>query len=173
MIALDLLKAGVVFLLAVLVQIAFVDRIELAEGHPNIVLVTLVCVALLRGPTFGAAGGFFAGLVLDTAAFEIVGLSSFLLVLAGYWTGKLGLVVRPGLSQIPFLATIAATVGVGVTALLVNFLLGTPVGLGRLLTASLLPELALNLLLVYPTHALLERAFPPSRVTARAVSVLG
>jgi len=37
------------------------------RGVPDLLLVTLVAVALLRGALLGAVGGFFAGLLVDTA----------------------------------------------------------------------------------------------------------
>src|SRR3990170_2004710 len=87
---LDVVKAAVLLFLAAVVQVTFVNSFELAEGHADIVLLALVGLALLRGPVFGAAAGFFAGLVLDTGTFGTLGLSSLLLTLAGYAAGRLG-----------------------------------------------------------------------------------
>jgi rod shape-determining protein MreD len=60
----DALKAAGLLLAAALVQVSIAEWIEVGEGHPDVVLVTLVAVALLRGPVFGAVCGFAAGLVL-------------------------------------------------------------------------------------------------------------
>lgn len=75
MTAIDVAKAGGLLLLAVLVQVSIVSWIEVAEGHANIVLVLVVALALLRGPVFGATAGFCAGLALDMATFEALGLT--------------------------------------------------------------------------------------------------
>mgnify|MGYP003290398175 CR=1 FL=1 len=63
----DAVKAGALLLFAALVQVSIASTIEVAEGHPNLVLVLVVALALLRGPIFGACAGFWAGLVLDVA----------------------------------------------------------------------------------------------------------
>jgi rod shape-determining protein MreD len=64
----DALKATGLVLLAAIVQVSLAEWIEIGEAHPDVVLVTLVAVSLLRGPTYGAVLGFLAGLVLDTAS---------------------------------------------------------------------------------------------------------
>ena len=88
--ALDPLKAGGLVLLAALVQISLAEWIEIGEAHPDVVLVTLVAVSLLRGPMYGSVLGFLAGLVLDTASFGTFGLTSLLLTVIGYATGRSG-----------------------------------------------------------------------------------
>ena len=59
-------------------------------GTADIVLVALVSIALLRGSVFGAAAGFGAGLLLDTANLGTLGFTSLLLTLAGFWIGRYG-----------------------------------------------------------------------------------
>ena len=61
----DALKAGALILFAALVQVSIASTIEVAEGQPDVVLVLVISIALLRGPVFGAVVGFWAGLVLD------------------------------------------------------------------------------------------------------------
>ena len=79
MTGIEALKAGGLILFATLVQVSIAEWIEVGEGHPSVVLVTLVAVSLLRGPVFGAVAGFAAGLVLDTASFGTFGMTSLLL----------------------------------------------------------------------------------------------
>ena len=86
----DAVKAGVLLLFAALVQVSIASTIEVAEGHPNLVLVLVVALALLRGPIFGACAGFWAGLVLDVASLGTLGLTSLLLTLAGHFSGRFG-----------------------------------------------------------------------------------
>ena len=43
------------------------SRVTSLGGTPDLLLVTLVCVALLRGPIVGAVAGFCGGLLVDTA----------------------------------------------------------------------------------------------------------
>ena len=89
----DAVKAGALLVFAALVQVSIASAIEVAEGHPDVVLVLVIGIALLRGPVFGAVAGFWAGLVLDVVSLETLGLTSLLLTLAGYFAGRLGDVV--------------------------------------------------------------------------------
>jgi rod shape-determining protein MreD len=158
---LDAVKAGVVLLLAVLVQVSIAGWIEVAEGHPDVVLVVLVAVALLRGPIFGATAGFWAGLVLDTASLETFGLTSLLLTIAGYWAGRFGDVTTRASAHPPLLAVGLATVGVALGSAVLHFMLGESISAGYFFAGVLLPTLALNMLLAYPLYGLCARLFPP------------
>ena len=71
----DAAKALGLLVLLVLLQVTIVTPIEVASGHPDLVLVFLVSLALLRGPMLGAVAGFWAGLLLDSAALAPPGVS--------------------------------------------------------------------------------------------------
>ena len=86
----DSLKAaGLVFLAAIL-QASVFSSVTILNGTPDLLLVTIICVALLRGPIIGAAAGFWGGLLLDVANLATLGVTSLLLLVAGYWTGRYG-----------------------------------------------------------------------------------
>ena len=68
---------------AVLVQVSLASAYAPLGGSADVVLVVLLAVALLRGSIFGAAAGFGAGLLLDTANLGMLGFTSLLLTLAG------------------------------------------------------------------------------------------
>jgi rod shape-determining protein MreD len=160
--ALDVLKVGLLLLFAGLVQVTIATPIEVASGHPDLLLVLVTALALLRGPLLGAVAGFWAGLVIDIAALQALGLSSLVLTFVGYWTGRFGEVTTRSSPYPPLvgvaLATVALTIGSG----LVNFMLGQGAGAGELLVQVLLPTLALNVLLAYPLYQLTQRLFPSS-----------
>jgi hypothetical protein len=61
----DAIKAGALMVVAALVQVSLASTIEVAEGHPDVVLVLVIGIALLRGPLFGAVVG--AGIGYFTA----------------------------------------------------------------------------------------------------------
>src|ERR671936_1494523 len=86
----DIAKGAALLFVAAIVQVTLLSQIDVFHGAPDLVLVTLVAVALLRGSIFGAVAGFGAGLVVDTASLETLGLTSLLLTLAGYWIGRYG-----------------------------------------------------------------------------------
>lgn len=157
----EALKAGGLLTFAALVQISIAEWIEVGEGHPDVVLVTLVAVALLRGPVFGAVSGFWVGLVLDTASFGTVGLTSLLLTIAGYWTGRFGEVTTRASAHPLLIAVALGTVGVALGSAVLHFMLGLTVPASYLFLGVLLPTLALNMLIAYPLYGLCARIFPP------------
>lgn len=161
----DAAKAAVLLLLLAIAQVTILNPLELVDGPPDVLLLALVAVALLRGPVLGAAAGFWAGLVLDTATLGTLGLSSLLLTLVGYWLGRYGEGTSVRHSQLPriLIATAIATVGFAVAAIVVHFMLGTSVPLGPLLSRVVLPQLGLNVLLAYPVFLLVRRIFPVAR----------
>jgi rod shape-determining protein MreD len=91
----DAAKLALLLFVAVLAQVAVFTPMELGSGHPDIVLVTLLVTALLRGSIFGAVGGFWAGFLVDVATLGTLGFTSLLLTLAGYWIGRYGETPEP------------------------------------------------------------------------------
>jgi rod shape-determining protein MreD len=166
----DVVKAGVVLLLAALVQVSIASTIEVAEGHPDVVLVLLVCMALLHGPLFGALAGFWAGLALDVVSLETLGLTSLLLTLAGYFAGRFGDVTTRASAHPPVVAVILATIGVAFGSAVLHFMLGSSLAAGHFFLAVLLPTLALNTLLAYPLYRLAGRLFRPAVAPRREVT---
>ena len=159
-------------LVAGLLQVTIVSSIEVGSGHPDLVLVVLVSIALLRGPVLGATAGFWAGLVVDFAALAAIGLTSLLLTLVGYGAGRFGEMTSRSSAHAPLVAVAAATVAATLGSGLLHFMLGQTAPAGQLLVGVLLPALALNVLLVYPVHRLNRRLFArPAREAREAVLV--
>jgi rod shape-determining protein MreD len=159
-VTLDALKAGALLVLAALVQVSITSSIEVASGSPDLLLVLVIAIALLRGPGFGAAAGFWAGLVLDIVSFQTLGLTSLLLTLAGYFAGRLGEVTKKSSAHPALLAVTVGTIGVGLGSAVLHFMLGETVAPSEFFAGMLLPTLALNLLLAYPLYGLCRRIFP-------------
>jgi rod shape-determining protein MreD len=155
----DAAKAIGLLLLAALLQVTIVTPFEVASGHPDLVLVLLVAVALLRGPLLGAVSGFWAGLVLDVVALQTLGLSSLLLTLTGYWAGRFGEATSRRSPHPPLVAVALATIVVVIGSAVIHFMLGDEVPASHVLGPVLLPSLALNLLLAYPLYRLARRLF--------------
>jgi rod shape-determining protein MreD len=157
---LDAGKAATLLLVAVVVQVSLVTPIEVVDGHPDLVLVLVTAIALLRGPMLGAVAGFWAGLLLDVAAFGSLGLSSLLLTLGGYWAGRFGEATTRSSPYPPLLAVALGTIWLAVGSAVLHFMLGESVPAGALFGEVLLPTLALNVLVAYPLYRLAVRIFP-------------
>jgi rod shape-determining protein MreD len=161
----DVLKAGVVFFAAVVLQSAVLSGIEPGGGSADLVLVTLTAVALLRGSIFGAAAGFYAGFLVDAANLQTLGTSSLLLTLAGYWIGRYGETTGRDGAHAPLLAIAIVTVLYSLGDLGMHYLLGDPVSVRAGLIDALPAQIVLNLALTIPVYALCRRIFtrPGSR----------
>jgi rod shape-determining protein MreD len=73
--------------LAVVLQSAVVPRLPLPGGAPDLVLVLVIAVGLLRGPAEGMLTGFAAGLLVDALAVQALGSAALVLVVTGCLAG--------------------------------------------------------------------------------------
>jgi rod shape-determining protein MreD len=156
----DALKAAALLFVAAILQVSIFSQVHVLRGVPDVLLVTLVAVALLRGSVFGAVGGFFAGLIVDTATLGTLGLTSLVLTIAGYWIGRYGETTGRDRAHAPFLSVAVVTVLYSFGLLVMHFVLGDRAPAGAVMR-GLLPTLAMNLLLTAPVYALARRLLRP------------
>ncbi len=157
----DVLKTGIAFFVAVIVQATIVSSVAPGGGTADLVLVTLAAVALLRGAAFGAIAGFYAGFLLDTANLGTLGVSSLLLTLAGYWIGRYGETTGRDRAHAPLVSIAVVTVLYVFGALALHAMLGESVSVQAGLRA-LPAQILLNLALTVPIYALVCRLFAPA-----------
>jgi rod shape-determining protein MreD len=150
-------KAAALVFVAAILQVTIFSQIDILGGYPDVVLLTLVGIALLRGSIYGAAAGFFAGLIVDTANLATLGVTSLLLTIAGYWIGRYGETAGRDRAHAPFVSVAVATILVQFGALILHYLLSDTVSARRALLEALPPKVALNLLLTLPVYALTRR----------------
>jgi rod shape-determining protein MreD len=172
-IAIDAAKAAALVFVAAVFQVSVLNSTSIFGGSPDLVLVTLVAVALLHGAVFGAGAGFFAGLVIDTATLTTLGFTSLLLTLAGYWTGRYGETTGRDRAHAPLVSVAAITFLYAVAALALRFVLGEDAPAGAVFDA-LLPTMLWNVLLAVPVYALCGRVLGSSEpARAQEVRLLG
>jgi rod shape-determining protein MreD len=169
--AADTAKAAALLFFSVVVQLAIMAQVTILGGHPNLLLVALVCVALLRGALFGAVAGFAAGLLADTGVFGTLGFTALLLTLAGYWTGRYGETTGRDRAHAPLVSIAAITFLYQVAALVLRFMLGQNAP-GGAVFEGLFPTILLNLILTVPVYALVRRLLPPREWAPREVRLL-
>jgi rod shape-determining protein MreD len=159
-------KAAALVFVGAILEVSVFSDVKILGGVPDLLLVTVVAVALLRGAVTGACAGFFAGLVVDTATLETLGLSSLLLTLIGYWVGRYGETTGRDRTHAPFVSVAAVTFLFALGGLALRFVLGEPAPARVVLLDSLFQGIALNLLLTVPVYAVVRRLLPPRlRVT--------
>lgn len=145
------LRVAPLVLVAAVVQVSAVTGSSIMSVELDVLLVTIVAIALLTGSVPGAIAGFFGGLAVDVMTLDTLGFTSLLLILAGYWAGRYGETTGRGRAYAVSLAAFAITLLVGVAALVLHYLLGDTVSASSALT-PLLPSAIAAALLVIPVH---------------------
>jgi rod shape-determining protein MreD len=158
--ALEALKVAVLLFVAAIAQVSIFAQAHVVHAVPDLLLVTLVAVALLRGSLTGAVGGFYAGFLVDSASLGELGLTSLVLTIAGYWIGRYGETTGRDRAHAPILSVAVVTVLYSFGMVVVHFVLGEAAPAGAVLR-GLVPGIAMNLVLtafVYPPVRLLLRS---------------
>jgi rod shape-determining protein MreD len=93
---------GTFTLLAVLVELTLLTRLGIPGATPDLVVVTVVAIALAMGPVQGAVAGFVSGLLLDLAppGDTLVGVNAIVYIAIGFITG---VVVDPRDRTVPIM----------------------------------------------------------------------
>jgi rod shape-determining protein MreD len=164
-------KAGVLVFVAAILQVTLFSSVQILGGAPDVVLLTLMAIALLRGSVYGASAGFAAGLLVDTANLGTLGVTSLLLTIAGYWIGRYGETTGRDRAHAPFVSVAVATILVQFGALFLHYMLGDEVSARTVLLDALPAKVALNLLLTLPVYALVRRVLALGVVSERATEV--
>jgi rod shape-determining protein MreD len=156
------LRIAVVVFTAAMLQVTIVSSLDVLGGSPDLLLVTLVSIGLIRGSVTGAVAGFAGGLLVDVATLGTLGVYALLLTIAGYWAGRYGETTGRDRPQAPLLAAAALTVGVAVGGFVLNFMLGADVSARHALVETLAPALILNVALALPVFAACKALIPPT-----------
>jgi rod shape-determining protein MreD len=158
---LDGAKATVLLFAAVVAQVSVFAQLHVLGASPDVLLVTLVAVALLRGSVVGCGGGFFAGILVDGASLGELGLTALVLTLAGYWIGRYGETTGRDRAHAPYLSIAVVTILYACGLLVVHFVLGETAPAGDVLR-GLTAAVPMNLVLTGPVYALVRRLLRPA-----------
>ena len=167
------IRIGVLVLLAAVVQVTVITGVRVLGAEPDLLLVTIVCVALVAGSLPGAIAGFAGGLVVDVMTLGTLGTTSIVLTLAGYWAGRYGETTGRGRAYAPPLAAFAISLLAGIGGVALHFLIGQPVSAREALVVAV-PSAVLSALLALGLHRLC-RAFlagPDGLEGARQVEIV-
>jgi len=150
------LRALAVAFVAAMVQVVVVSSMVIGGGAPDLLLVTVVALGLLRGSIPGAVLGFVGGLIVDVSTLGTLGVTSLVLTLAGFWAGRYGETTGRGRRFAPIIAVGAITLLAGVFGYVLHYLLDEDVVARHALVTALAPAFVLNLVLALPVHRLVR-----------------
>ena len=168
----DGVKIGLLVFFGAIVQVSVLaPNAVVLGGVADVLLVVLVCVALLRGSITGAVAGFCAGLIVDVATLDTLGVTALLLTVAGYWAGRYGETTGRGRLHAMPLAVAVITVLTAFAGLGLHYMLGDQVSAHRALVTTLLPSVPLNLVIAWPVNRLCRRLLAVRPVVERVREV--
>lgn len=157
-----LVRLTVLGIVSVIVQVAGVSQTELFGVNADLLPLVVAATGLLGGSILGACFGFAAGLFLDFALVETLGLSSLVYVLVGYGAGRLRELRDPQATLTPMAVGAAATAGAMLGFSLVQFLLGVDAPVSFLLARQIVATVLLNTLIALPVFGLVRRLLAPA-----------
>jgi rod shape-determining protein MreD len=152
------LRASVVLFVAAMFQVVTVSALVFGGGAPDLLLVTVVALGLLRGSLPGAAFGFAGGLVVDLLTLAPLGVTSLVLTLAGFWAGRWAETTGRGRKLAPLLAVGVITLLVSAFSFVLHWMLGQEVAATYALVTVLMPTLVANVVLAFPVYLLVRAA---------------
>jgi rod shape-determining protein MreD len=162
---------GLIFFGAIVQVSVLAPNAVIFGGVPDVLLVVLICVALMRGSVTGAVAGFCAGLIVDLATLDTLGVTALLLTVAGYWAGRYGETTGRGRLHAVPLTVAVITVLMAFAGLALHYMLGDEVSAHRALVTTLLPAVPLNLLITWPVNRLCRRLLTAQPVVERVREV--
>jgi rod shape-determining protein MreD len=147
--------------LGVIVQTAAISQVTVFGAPIDLFPIVVASVGLLAGSIGGAAFGFCAGLFIDIALLQTIGVTSLLYVVVGYGAGRLRELRDPAHGLTPMAVGAAATAVATVGFAILTFLLGVDAPVSLLLFRQILVTIVVNTLLSLPVYALVRRILLP------------
>jgi len=153
-VAVELARLAAMLIITILVQTTVASHIRVLGASPDFALLAVVSVGLMRGSEIGALFGFIVGVGVAISLFGPLGLSSLVLVVVGYFSGRYAETADVMSGWTPVLAVVAGTTVAQFLTVVMQFLLERQTPLGFVVTRIFLPSLVLNALLAAPTYLL-------------------
>jgi rod shape-determining protein MreD len=158
------LRIALIVLVGVILQLSFFSYLSFFGAVPNVIPVVVVSLGLLGGGVIGAVCGFAAGLLLDSALLQTLGVSSLALLSIGYLAGR----YREGVEITSWL--IPPLLAGGFTALAaagfaaVQLMLGVDTTVSVVFLREIVVQGLLAVLLAMPIYPLIRRLLAPALI---------
>jgi rod shape-determining protein MreD len=163
------LRIALIVVATIVLQISFFSYLTLFGTTPNVVPLMVVSLGLLGGVMVGAVCGFAAGLLLDSALLQTLGVSSLVLLGAGYLAGRFREGAEVSNSLIPPLLAGALTTAAAAGFAAIQLMLGVHTTVSLLVLREIFIQGLLAVLLTIPIYPLIRRALRPALIDDLAV----
>jgi len=166
----DRWPAVISILVAAVLQVGLAPNLAISGIVPNFMILVVVTLAFVQGPTAGTVAGFSAGLLLDLLGSGPIGLWALVLCIIGYVSGMLEskMFARGWVLPVTvvFLAVFGAEAGYG----LAQSIVGVETVFSEAMLQVVLPGAIYNTvlaILVYPWLARILRRDPEVAVMSQ------
>lgn len=150
--------AVLICLCAVLLQVSVIERIRIADTSPDIVVLVIISIGLLRGSVNGAAYGFLGGLCIGLFAALPLGPHAILGTVVGYWAGRWGDVLVTDEHPVPpLVAGVCATFVMEIGRPLLDFLIVFSTATMQGMWQDAMVAAMLNAVLITPVYLSVRR----------------
>ena len=144
------LGIAVLILVGLLIQTTVLPHLTLFQVVPDLLLVVVICIGLLEGPSAGSLAGFSAGLLRDLLLNSPTGLSALAYLSVGYAVGVIRPYVQSSSVGVPLAGVFVGSAVGSAFYIALSLLLGVPAEpLGRLTQVVLLTALYNTLLVPF------------------------
>jgi len=117
---------SLLILTALLLQTTVLPHLALFRVVPDLMLVVVICIGLVRGPSSGATAGFVGGMLRDLLLDAPTGLSALAYVTVGYVVGAIRPYVQSSNVAVPLVGVFAGSVVGTAFYTMLALLLGVP-----------------------------------------------
>jgi rod shape-determining protein MreD len=158
------LRIALIVVVTIVLQISFFSYLTLFGTTPNVIPLMVVSLGLLGGVMVGAVCGFATGLLLDSALLQTLGVSSLVLLGAGYLAGRFREGAEVSNSLIPPLLAGVLTTAAAAGFAAIQLMLGVHTTVSLLVLREIFIQGLLAVLLTIPIYPLIRRILRPALI---------
>jgi len=137
-----------------ILQSTFFELITILDIKPNMILITIVSISLLRGELEGSAVGFFGGLLLDLYS-PFIGVNAFIGMIMGYIVGVFTVGLYKENPFVPVMTVFFATLFYDFAFYILNILLQGYTDFGYFFHIIILREMVYNALITLVIYGII------------------
>lgn len=136
-----IVSTGIVIILFFVLQTSVFEMLKLANIVPNMIVILISSVAVMRGQKAGMLVGFFSGLLLDMFFGSFLGCFAFLYMVSGFIDGYFNRIYYSDDNFLPLILIGANDLAYGLIMYITRGLLHNHLQFFYYLTSVILPEL--------------------------------
>jgi rod shape-determining protein MreD len=151
------LRIAALSVVLVFFQIGVVSEVPVFGVSADLSILLVAFIGLLCGSMVGALSGFAVGLLVDLALIQTLGLTSLILTLVGFWSGRLRELRDPQAALTPLLLGAGASAAALIGYSLMEFMLGVDAPVSLELLRQIILGIVVNTIVALPMWIIVRR----------------